>query len=99
MSLQHAEPRRYEIRLGGRLDARWSDWFDGFRLTADSDGTTLLVGLVVDQAALHGLLRRIGDLGVTLISVNSDTTTFSGAHDEPHQRRPGPGHGRAASAT
>jgi hypothetical protein len=60
----------YEIRLDGQLDARWSDWFEGFTLTNDSDETTLLTGSVVDQAALHGLLRRVGDLGATLISVN-----------------------------
>jgi hypothetical protein len=61
---------RYEIRIRGRLDQRWSDWFEGFTLTIDSDETTTLTGTVIDQAALHGLLRRVGDLGVTLISVN-----------------------------
>ena len=60
----------YEIRLQGQLDAGWTDWFDGFRLTEGNDGTTALTGTVVDQAALHGLLRRVGDLGATLISVN-----------------------------
>lgn len=60
----------YEIRLQGQLDQRWSDWFEGLTLTIQSDGTTSLTGPVADQAALHGLLRRIGDLGVTLISVN-----------------------------
>ncbi len=60
----------YEIRLQGQLDQRWSDWFEGFTLAVDSDGTTTLTGPVTDQAALHGLLRRIGDLGVTLISLN-----------------------------
>lgn len=61
---------RYEIRLQGQLDESWSDWFEGFTLTGESDGTTTLTGPVIDQAALHGLLRRVGDLGVTLISVN-----------------------------
>jgi len=61
---------RYEIRLQGQLDACWTDWFDGFRLAEEDDGTTTLTGPVVDQAALHGLLRRVGDLGATLISVN-----------------------------
>jgi hypothetical protein len=65
-----AEPGRYEIRVRGQLDQRWSDWFEGFTLTNQSDGTTTLAGRVADQAALHGLLRRVGDLGVTLISVN-----------------------------
>jgi hypothetical protein len=64
---------RYEIRLEGQLDQRWSDWFEGFTLTNERDGTTALTGHVVDQAALHGLLRRVGDLGVTLISVNAVT--------------------------
>jgi hypothetical protein len=62
--------RRYEIRLTGQLDDHWSDWFDGFTLSNDSDGTAALTGPVVDQAALHGLLRRVGDLGMTLISIN-----------------------------
>jgi hypothetical protein len=66
---------RYEIRLEGQLDQRWSDWFEGFTLSNESDGTTTLTGHVVDQAALHGLLRRVSDLGVTLISVNSIGTT------------------------
>ncbi len=60
----------YEVRLEGQLDPRWSEWFEGFTLTNESDGTTTLIGSIIDQAALHGLLRRIGDLGVTLISVN-----------------------------
>jgi hypothetical protein len=61
---------RYQIRLHGQLDESWSDWFEGFTLTNESDGTTTLTGPITDQAALHGLLRRVGDLGVTLISVN-----------------------------
>jgi hypothetical protein len=61
---------RYQIRLQGQLDQRWHDWFDGFTLIHEGDGTTTLSGLVIDQAALHGLLRRVSDLGVTLISVN-----------------------------
>lgn len=65
---------RYEIRLRGQLDSRWSDWFEGFALSV-SDGDTTLTGRVADQAALHGLLRRIGDLGLTLISVTALTDT------------------------
>ncbi|HSP53403.1 MAG TPA: hypothetical protein VLO00_10960 [Cryobacterium sp.] len=61
---------QYEIRLQGQLDDCWSDWFEGFTLTRESDGTTTLTGPVIDQSALHGLLRRVGDLGATLISVN-----------------------------
>lgn len=68
---------QYEIRVEGQLDQRWSDWFEGFTLTNDSDGTTTLTGHVIDQAALHGLLRRVGDLGVTLLSVNTITPSTS----------------------
>jgi hypothetical protein len=60
----------YEIRLRGELDDCWNEWFEGFTLTTAGDGTSTLTGRALDQAALHGLLRRVGDLGVTLISVN-----------------------------
>ncbi len=60
---------RYEIRLQGRLHARWIGWFDGLSVIPESDGTTLLRGEVVDQAALHGLLRKLPDLGLPLLSV------------------------------
>jgi hypothetical protein len=63
-------PGRYEIRLKGRLDARWGAWFDGLTVTQDSDGTTVIGGPVADQAALHGLLQKTRDLGLPLISVN-----------------------------
>jgi hypothetical protein len=63
-------PGRYEIRLKGRLDARWAAWFDGLTVTQDSDGTTVIGGPVADQAALHGLLQKTRDLGLPLISVN-----------------------------
>jgi len=59
----------YEIRLAGRLEPRWSTWFDGLTLTAGEDGTTTLRGPVSDQAALHGQLQRLRDLGLPLISV------------------------------
>ena len=65
---QH-EPGFCEIRLKGHLDARWAGWFDGLSLTRASDGTTRLAGLVVDQAALHGLLGKVRDLGLPLIAV------------------------------
>lgn len=68
------EARRYEIRLKGHLDADWAEWLGGMSLTHASDGTTVLAGPVADQAALHGLLQRLRDLGVTLISVNEDET-------------------------
>jgi hypothetical protein len=63
------EPGRYEIRLKGHLDDRWTDWFDGLTITREDNGDTLLTGAVVDQAALHGLLRKVRDLGLPLIAV------------------------------
>jgi hypothetical protein len=62
-------PARYELRVDGHLDDRWTAWFDDLTLTRESDGTTTLRGLVPDQAALHGLLAKVRDLGATLISV------------------------------
>ncbi len=61
----------YEIRIKGHLDLSWSDWLDGLSIVHQMEGETLLSGAVVDQAALHGLLTRIRDLGIPLISVNS----------------------------
>ena len=63
------EPGRYEIRLQGHLAARWAAWFDGLSLTHEGDGTTVLRGPVEDQAALHGLLKKVRDLGLPLIAV------------------------------
>jgi hypothetical protein len=65
----HHDPGRYEIRLGGHLEYRWAAWFDGMTLTHQSDGTTSIHGPVVDQAALHGLLPKVRDLSLPLISV------------------------------
>jgi hypothetical protein len=68
-----AEPERdtrYEIRIRGLLDAHWGEWFGGLTVAHESDGTTTLSGAGTDQAGLHGLLRDIGGLGMTLISVN-----------------------------
>ena len=63
------EPEHYEIRLKGYLDDRWADRFEGLNFTHESDGTTILCGPVVDQAGLHGLLRKVRDLGIPLLSV------------------------------
>ncbi len=63
------QPPGYEIRLKGHLDSRWAHGFDGMTLTRHGNGTTVLTGPVVDQAALHGLLARLRDLGLPLISV------------------------------
>ncbi len=68
--MQSNEGGSYEIRLKGHLEPRWADWFDGVTLTRESDGTTVLSGSVVDQAALHGLLGKVRDLGLPLIAVN-----------------------------
>jgi hypothetical protein len=74
-------PGRYEIRLQGHLDTRWAAWFDGLSLTHQSDGTTVIRGPVTDQAALHGLLKRVGDLGLPLISVTQvDRISEKGTH-------------------
>ena len=59
----------YEIRVQGRLDDRWSTWLDGLTLSQTDDGTTVLRGLVADQAALHGLLHKLRDIGLPLVSV------------------------------
>jgi hypothetical protein len=67
---RHQNPGRYEIRVKGHLDTRWAAWFDGLSLTHGGDGTTIIQGPVADQAALHGLLQKIRDLGLPLISVN-----------------------------
>ena len=63
------EARRYEIRLAGHLDAHWATWFDGLAVSHQGDGTTVIRGPVADQAALHGLLQRVRDLGLPLVSV------------------------------
>jgi hypothetical protein len=63
------QPQCYEIRLRGRLDQRWASWFDGLTVSSDADGTTLIRGRVADQAALHGLLNRLRDLGLPLLEV------------------------------
>lgn len=62
-------PGRYEIRVQGRLEPRWTAWFEGMTLAPGDDGTTAICGPVVDQAALHGLLRKLRDVGLPLISV------------------------------
>ena len=67
---QHNEPTCYEICLKGHLDARWAGSFEHMSFTQTSDGTTILAGPVVDQAALYGLLRKVRDLGLPLLAVN-----------------------------
>ena len=65
------QPMIYQIRIKGHLGRQWADRFEGLNITHEVDGTTLLTGPIVDQAALHGLLRKIRDLGIELFSVNS----------------------------
>jgi hypothetical protein len=71
----HDPAPEYEIRVAGRLAPRWSAWFDGLTLTPDADGTTVLRGPVVDQAALHGLLQKLRDLGIPLVSLTQLPST------------------------
>jgi len=63
------QPIVYQIRLQGHLDSQWTDWFEGLTISLEANGETLLTGPVVDQAALHGLLRKVRDLGMPLLSV------------------------------
>jgi hypothetical protein len=76
---------QYEIRVDGHLDTRRAAWFDGLSITAEADGTTVLRGSVVDQAALHGLLQKLRDVGIPLLSLTpADAPTPEGpaAHHE-----------------
>jgi hypothetical protein len=80
-----SQPSTYQIRITGQLDSRWADWFEGLTITLDG-GDTLITGPVVDQAALHGLLKRVRDLGMPLVSVSpaepgSPTTLGTGRAD------------------
>ncbi|MDB5082205.1 MAG: hypothetical protein JWP00_4129 [Chloroflexi bacterium] len=65
----HYDTGHYEIRIKGHLSPQWRDWFGGLTLTLEDNGETLLIGLVADQAALHGLLRKVRDLGMPLLSI------------------------------
>ena len=64
------QPRDYQIRIEGHLDQQWTDWFEGLTITLEEVGETLLTGPVIDQAALHGLLKKVRDLGMPLVSIS-----------------------------
>ena len=64
------QPPIYEIRVNGHLGSQWTDWFSGLTILLEENGDTRLTGPVVDQAALHGLLKKVRDLGLPLLSVN-----------------------------
>jgi hypothetical protein len=83
----HYEPGLYEIRLKGHLGSQWTDWFEGLTITLEDNGDTLLTGPVIDQAALHGLLKKVRDLGLPLLSVSPlehgpSTTLGTGQADQ-----------------
>src|SRR6266481_9173245 len=83
------QPTVYQIRVKGHLGRQWADWFGGLAITLEDNGETLLTGSVVDQAALHGLLRKVRDLGVPLLSVNRvkpDEAEASDVNETHHYR-------------
>ena len=65
-----SHPTGYEIRVAGHLPPQWADWFEGLTISLEESGDTLLTGPVIDQAALHGLLKKVRDLGLSLVSVS-----------------------------
>jgi hypothetical protein len=69
-----SETETYEIRIQGRLEDRWSAWFDGMDLVTEADGSTVIRGPVADQSALHGLIQKVRDLGLPLLSVTHTQT-------------------------
>ena len=72
-SIDSSHAMVYQIRLQGHLNAQWADWFDGMHITLEDNGETLLTGPVADQSALYGLLKKVRDLGLPLLSLNSKT--------------------------
>jgi hypothetical protein len=75
LDIEPGQPLVYQVRLKGHLGGDWQDWFGGLAISLDDNGETLLTGPVVDQAALHGLLRKVRDLGMTLVSVTQFATS------------------------
>jgi hypothetical protein len=77
------QPTVYQIKIRGHLGSEWTDWFEGLTITLEDNGDTLLTGPVVDQAALHGLIKKVRDLGLPLISVNPGK---GGGNDAPETK-------------
>lgn len=93
MPADETGPADYELHVEGHLDDRWASWFDGLTLSAEADGTTVLRGSLVDQAALHGVLQRLRDLGLPLLFVTrvrprplAPPTTSPGSDPEGNHR-------------
>ena len=78
-------PVIHQIRIAGHLGHQWTDWFEGLTITLEEDGNTLLTGQVVDQSALYGLLKKVRDLGMPLISVNPVNSGQANAPDVNEQ--------------
>lgn len=76
------QPKVYQIRIKGHLGQRWMNWFEGLTIILDEDGNTLLAGPVIDQSALHGILKKVRDLGMPLLSVHS---VDPGPHDHKQE--------------
>ena len=74
------QPLIYQIRIRGHLGQPWREWFEGLTLTLETDGNTLLTGPVVDQAALYGILKKVSDLGIPLLSVTSIGSSSQDKH-------------------
>jgi hypothetical protein len=88
LSEAQSETGLYEIRIKGHLIDRWAEWFEGLTITLEENGDTLLTGPVIDQAALHGLLKKVRDLGMPLVSISPvepgpATTSGTGQANQP----------------
>ena len=83
------QPEVYQIRIAGHLSPHWADWFEGMAITLQNNGETLLSGPVIDQAALHGLLKKVRDLGLPLLSVNRVKPGHVGVTDANEAHRAG----------